>query len=520
MQPVSADWITAHKQNFLPASNVIIQVKAVDTAASSVYVTESEGVMDFSDGDICDMQGRNDPYVSLEENIWALDGTYPVYNNTIYSQQKHNEYRSANLSGADGTFATPITLTVHATGGGALPGLTIQWSKAFNQFPNAFDIEVKNSGTTVATASVTDNTSVVTHTALSGVTAWDTAIITITEWCLPYCFARCEFIWLGAVFEFESKDIMSFEHSQFGDMLSFQLPASQVSWEIDNHDGSWDILNPSGLTAFLSEREEVNVKYGYLIGKSYEYIPCGKFYLSEWDVPQNGNVARFVAVDAVQIMNVPFPRASIINKTPKAIAESVMARYGFGYDFTAIDDTHPTVFSDGALEEYTDAEVLQMCASASNCVIYVDRDGVITAKAYTPTTPDPDDDPNIDLFNSYEYSQIEMDAECKEVIENYGAGGAWTYAVSPKGITEEVSNPIIGAMGAGIGTVAQANAAWIGGVLANRKIARGQYRPDIRLDVFDTVTLTTKYGTMDICITSVKYSYNGAFKGEYEGREV
>jgi hypothetical protein len=59
---------------------------------------------------------------------------------------------------------------------------------------------------------------------------------------------------------------------------------------------------------------------------------------------------------------------------------------------------------------------------------------------------------------------------------------------------------------------------WIKDCLKNRKTLSGEFRADPRLDALDKVTVENKYATNSVFITSVKYSYGGAFRGEYEGR--
>jgi hypothetical protein len=40
------------------------------------------------------------------------------------------------------------------------------------------------------------------------------------------------------------------------------------------------------------------------------------------------------------------------------------------------------------------------------------------------------------------------------------------------------------------------------------------------LDALDKITVSNKFATNTVFVTSVKYSYGGAFKGEYEGRVI
>lgn len=61
---------------------------------------------------------------------------------------------------------------------------------------------------------------------------------------------------------------------------------------------------------------------------------------------------------------------------------------------------------------------------------------------------------------------------------------------------------------------------WVADVLANRNIMQGSFRADPRLDVFDKITAKDKYVSEVMYVTNFKLTYNGAFRGSYEGRLI
>ena len=66
--------------------------------------------------------------------------------------------------------------------------------------------------------------------------------------------------------------------------------------------------------------------------------------------------------------------------------------------------------------------------------------------------------------------------------------------------------------------MATAVAEWCKDCLKGRKTLSGTFRADPRLDALDKVTVVSKYSSSPVYITSIKYDYNGAFRGTYEGR--
>ena len=62
-------------------------------------------------------------------------------------------------------------------------------------------------------------------------------------------------------------------------------------------------------------------------------------------------------------------------------------------------------------------------------------------------------------------------------------------------------------------------ARWAGDMLQQRRTIKGEARLDPRLEVSDLVTVESNFGVSHaVGITHVEITFNGAFKGSYEGR--
>lgn len=157
---------------------------------------------------------------------------------------------------------------------------------------------------------------------------------------------------------------------------------------------------------------------------------------------------------------------------------------------------------------YTCAEVVQLCANAACCVFYQDREGMLHVEPLADILTDY----VINEFNSYSNAEYTISKELQSVNVNDGMGMAENIS---SGEIQTISNPLIQTE-----TVAGNVAAWVKDILANRKTLSGEYRSDPRLDALDKITVTNKYASNTVFITNVRYSYNGAFQGSYEGRAV
>ena len=61
-------------------------------------------------------------------------------------------------------------------------------------------------------------------------------------------------------------------------------------------------------------------------------------------------------------------------------------------------------------------------------------------------------------------------------------------------------------------------AQWVAAYLTNRRTLSGAFRADPRLDALDRIENTNSFSTSTVLVTEITYSYNGAFRGTYEGR--
>jgi hypothetical protein len=83
------------------------------------------------------------------------------------------------------------------------------------------------------------------------------------------------------------------------------------------------------------------------------------------------------------------------------------------------------------------------------------------------------------------------------------------------GETISVSNPLITSQ-----SLAVSIGQWVESYMKNRMVLSSEWRADPRLDALDVVSNENDYNTNEVVMTSVKYSYNGGFKGSGDGRVI
>lgn len=512
MIAVSDRWKEVQKGQLLPLSEIEIEYNITEPGvqADASSTATPEETFSGAENVVVELLIEEPKYAMLELNQWLLDGTYRVLPDNPPTAAG---FVSSNLSNADGTFtAVPtITITFGEVHYGTVPGLTMTWSKTYQEWAEAFRVTAYNGDTQVAQYEVNNNRDVMT-VAMGAIAGYNKIVIEILKWCLPYRRARLSECLIGIKRVYTKNDLMGFEHEQSVNQLSAELPKSSIVFKLDNSTNIWNPENPTGVEKYLIEKQMLTVKYGFLIDGAIEWIKAGTFYMSEWQTPSNGLEASFTARDSLEFCGDVYtgPRSG----TVLSVVRAALEQSGINSDTYVLDEAALGAVTTDFTEdtgEFSCAEVLQMCANAARCALWHCRDGFlhIEPKAVELT------DYVIGQLeggvnNSYSHPEFNLTKELKSVDVNQGLGVATN---SVNGNIQTVDNPLIVDAG-----TANAVAAWCRDCLRNRKIISGEFRADPRLDALDTVTVVSKYGSSPVRITNVKYTYNGAFRGSFTGR--
>lgn len=322
MIEVSNAWKEAHKQTLLPETFVEITLDVVDTPTAATVSGKSEAVFSNSPAIVNNTNaGTGAKHAVLEHNLWALDGSLTI-----------GDGLATGYVSADDTLGG-VEISLSRTGENTIPGFTITWSSEHGTYATNFTLEVKSAGITVATTTVADNASNVSVIDLP-ISNYDYVTITVHGWSHPDQRTRIDSVKLGHSIVFDKDEIISYSHEQSGSPLGTELSKNAIEFEVDNSDGRWNILNPTGLSKYLYERQKLVVRYGQQTNIGVEWIQAGVFYLTEWIAPSNGITATFVARDAIEFMlNASYSRPYLLGVTTGeikayAVKEEVIDQHG------------------------------------------------------------------------------------------------------------------------------------------------------------------------------------------------
>ena len=512
MIAVSDSWKEVQKERLLPLSEIEIEYNVTEPGvqADATASATPEETFSGAENTVLEVLAEEPKYALLEHNQWLLDGTYlPLPTEAPTA----SGFISRNLSNADGSFTEipTITLSFGEIHYGILPGLTLTWSKTYNEWAVAYRVTAYNESTEVARIEVTDNREVISRSwaALQG---YNKIVIEILKWCLPYRRARMMECLIGIKNIYTKDDLMGYEHEQSVDLLSAQLPKNAIVFKLDNSQSKWNPDNPSGAEKYLIEKQTLKVKYGFVLNGAVEWIKAGTFYMSEWNTPSNGMEATFTARDILEFCGDVYRgsrEGTLLSIVTAALEQSGVDSSSYVLDETALSAVTTDFSADSG--EFSCAEVLQMCANAARCCLWQCRDGILHMEPVGVELTDYVIGQLSDGVNtSYTHPEFNLTKELRSVSVNNGMGTATN---SINGNEQTVENPLIVSA-----SVANNVAAWCRDCLKNRKIISGEFRADPRMDALDTITVVSKYGSNTVQITDVKYTYGGAFRGTFTGR--
>lgn len=420
MIKVSEKWIENQKQHLTSESFIKISFKISDLEATSDATLDTNGETWFSKVQET-IKGEDKsiiPYATLEPNLWLLDGNKQLLpkggtiENTSYigSELSLDSCLFANNPIIDIAFSELHQITI--------PAISIIFDEIAGEFAREFNIHIYANNSLLETLEVKDNKKVKVIVQ-SDIQDYDDIKIEIVKWCLPNRRARISEIFLGIVKEFDKKNLTAFSHSQETDPIGASTPKVEIDFSIDNSDNVFNPDYEEGLYKYLARKQELIVKYGYKIDDNIEYINAGKFYLSEWESPQNGLEASFVARDLLEFMSDNYIFGTYSPNTPVTLydlAEDVLTKANLptnedGSKKWLLSEVLKTFSTTAPLPICTYAECLQYIAQASCCVLFYDRTGTLHIEPISSVTSDY----QINRFNSYSFPEVTLQKILKSV---------------------------------------------------------------------------------------------------------
>lgn len=450
-------------------------------------------------------------YSTGELNLTVLDGSCAI----VPSSPPYGTTGFLSAEIFDDSSHPVIRLELPSENKSSIPGVSICWSTAFNEYATDFSVSAYLGAKKLKTVTVNGNKSIRSDVEVE-LSGFDAVELEVLKWCLPDRRVRVEQMKIGRYLVFDKTKILSYSHSSARDPISGQLSQESISFSLDNSDRTWDSVNPQGIYKYIYERQPVTVRYGMDVDGKTEWVSGGMFFLSEWSVPANSIEASFQARDAFLYLS-----------STKYTGRKYGTLYEMCYDaleqleadgITAeisdeLKDYSTDITSDGSA--YHNSDILQLAANAAGMALYQTRDGVIKInRVYGSVASDSVLD--IPVLNNYSWPEITFAQNMLNVVTTVG-GATYAYPESPsgKGVSQTLSNVMLTK-----DILAKSRNALTEsyGVLSNRRKASLTYRASPTIDALDMVKIHHQFNYDAVLLaTNVKYTFNGCFKGTVEG---
>lgn len=450
-------------------------------------------------------------YSTGEPNLTVLDGSCSI----VPSSPPYGTTGFLSAEIFDDSSHPVIRLELPSENKSSIPGVSICWSTAFNEYATDFSVSAYLGAKKLKTVTVNGNKSIRSDVEVE-LSGFDAVELEVLKWCLPDRRVRVEQVKIGRYLVFDKTKILSYSHSSARDPISGQLSQESISFSLDNSDRTWDSVNPQGIYKYIYERQPVTVRYGMDVDGKTEWVSGGMFFLSEWSVPANSIEASFQARDAFLYLS-----------STKYTGRKYGTLYEMCYDALELLEADEITFdiSDELKDYSTDitsdestyhnSDILQLAANAAGMALYQTRDGVIKInRVYGADTSNPVLD--IPVLNNYSWPEITFAQNMLNVVTTAG-GVTYAYPESPsgKGVSQTLSNVMLTK-----DILAKSRNALTEsyGVLSNRRKASLTYRASPIIDALDMVKIHHQFNYDAVLLaTNVKYTFNGCFKGTVEG---
>lgn len=450
-------------------------------------------------------------YSTGEPNLTVLDGSCSI----VPSSPPYGTTGFLSAEIFDDSSHPVIRLELPSENKSSIPGVSICWSTAFNEYATDFSVSAYLGAKKLKTVTVNGNKSIRSDVEVE-LSGFDAVELEVLKWCLPDRRVRVEQVKIGRYLVFDKTKILSYSHSSARDPISGQLSQESISFSLDNSDRAWDSVNPQGIYKYIYERQPVTVRYGMDVDGKTEWVSGGMFFLSEWSVPANSIEASFQARDAFLYLS-----------STKYTGRKYGTLYEMCYDALELLEADEITFdiSDELKDYSTDitsdestyhnSDILQLAANAAGMALYQTRDGVIKInRVYGADTSNPVLD--IPVLNNYSWPEITFAQNMLNVVTTAG-GVTYAYPENPsgKGVSQTLSNVLLTK-----DILAKSRNALTEsyGVLSNRRKASLTYRASPTIDALDMVKIHHQFNYDAVLLaTNVKYTFNGCFKGTVEG---
>lgn len=319
-------------------------------------------------------------YDTLEHNRFVLSGYGKLLDtdNLVFDGYIGNE-----ICGADGVFVAKPTIEITFSQFFEFGGFTIQFDHTKENYPTEVRIQAFNNTTEVHNILYANNRN--RFIAGDTIPECNKLLLTFDKMNVGNRRMRVFEIIYGIIDTLYTKDISKCSFSSDVDVIGNSLPKYSLSFDIFDVENKYDPENPDSLFRFIEQGQSAKFFIKQLLDDgTYEKIPVCNGFTSGGATSSSGGYTKVVSVpcsSVLDLLDFDYDEA-IYTGTPRSmwdLANDVMTFAGYSGTLL-LDEILKTIYTTIPLPVRPVRECLQLIAQASNCAIFVDRNGQINIK--------------------------------------------------------------------------------------------------------------------------------------------
>lgn len=346
-----------------------------DVTAKRDATPTASDVQDFIDLSDLTLEGVYAPKAAtLEPDYWKLDGTFDTFPDR--PELEMWGLWSNSMSRDDGTFETPIVLTLAFGNQHTVNGTGFEFNPHDNSYCNDLNIKYYNGDTILSDINMyPDNwRSSVVH----DVANFNKMVITFNSMNKPGRYLKLQSVIYGLTLEFENEEVTEAALLEEVDITSSELTINTFDVGLYSESDDFNIFNPKGIYNDLQKKQQINL-VGTIDGATGSF---GTFYIEEWKSTAN-KIMKLNTVDAIGIMDgTTFYGGIYKNVTVRELVREITNDAGFGF---TLDGSISEIALSGWIPVCSHREALQQVAIAAGGYVDTSRGGAVKIKAQPDT---------------------------------------------------------------------------------------------------------------------------------------
>lgn len=249
-----------------------------------------------------------------------------------------------------------------------------------------FDMTFFNGATQIGYQSITGNTQQDVNISYN-VTNYNKIVIRFLKTRNPYRYARLMEFQFGLEEVFDSDLLTAATVVEEVDPSNAALSFNTLKFTVLNLDQRFNMLNPSGIFAFLQKRQKIVARSGLLVGDNYEWVDMGTYYLSDWK-NSTSITASLEATDAIGLLDKTVYRSSPfwVNAPVETLLRHILTDAG-GFSLQISPSAQAEVIN-GYIPVKSHRAALADVLVASRNVMRTERSGILNVTKATYATAD------------------------------------------------------------------------------------------------------------------------------------